>query len=338
MMDNQNVDEDLVTADRYELDELRAAAFGESSTLSRQLAVALLGRKQYPGKADDMGRLLTNEDEESRLRIMAAAELGKMGTPAAMATLSAALDVAEPRVLQSVVEATAAAGDAEAIPRLRTLRRRKQEPLAEAAAWGSQLLALRMGERSQSLPQPPARKLMRVDPKRAEAVAVRRLDDDALETISVEVSRGPLKLDLSTSSGSRARCGDRDFALLFTSAFLEDPQGALKRKTIVMGVAELHHVEHRSWDLRYLVVAQPNPDEIQLHVLTQGGELAFYGHARIEQEGSVAFSIRAVDRPGAVPAVIEGSFVGDGLRIERFDSEPTGRRRVSSGIRERTRR
>lgn len=338
MTKNQSHEGDFIGADKYELNELRAAAFGESATLSRQLAVALLGRKQYPAKADDFGRLLSSEEEEPRLRIMAATELGRMSTPPALEQLSAALYAKEPRVLQSVIEATAAAGGAETIPRVRTLRRRVNKPLAEAADWGAQLLALRSGTRSQPLAPPPRRMLMSIDDKRSEPVTVRKFSDQAVERVVSEVSAGSLKLDLSTQSALRGRCGTRDFALLFTRSFLEHGPAALRQRTIALAVAELHQIEHKTWDVRYLVVAQPTPEGIELHALTRSGQLAFFGRAAIDDDGSVEFSMQTVDRPGAAPVRISGRFAEDRLQIERFDSEPTGRRRVSAGIHERVRR
>jgi hypothetical protein len=327
---------DFVEADQYQLDELRAAAFGESTSLSRQLAVALLGRKEYPNKVDDLERLLANEDEEPRLRIMAATELGRMGTPPAVERLSAALEVREPRVLQSVVDAAAATGDPEALRRVRTLRRRTQESLAGAADWGAQLLALKSGGRSRPLPAPPKRSLMSVNEKRAEPAKVRKLDDAAAERVIADVSAGLLKLDLSTRSALRARCGPRDLALLFTRPFLEDVPAALRGRTIALAVTELDHVEYESWEVRYLVVAQPTAGEIELHALSVSGELAFFGQATLRDDGSVEFSMQSVDRPDAVPAVLAGTFADGRLRIERFESEPTGRRRVSPGIQRRS--
>jgi len=338
MTRNQGCNGDLVEADRYQLDELRAAAFGESAVLSRQLALALLGRKRYPKKADDFGRLLASENEEPRLRIMAATELGRMGTQPAIEQLAAALNTKEQRVLQSVVEATAAAGGAESLSRVRVLRRRKLKSLAEAAEWGSELLALRSGERTRPLTPPAERSMMSIDEKRADPVKPRKLADDAAETIVSEVAAGSLKLDLSSQSAVRARCGTRDFALLFTRSFLEDMPAALGRRTIALAVAELHQTEHRSWDVRYLVVAQPSRGGIELHALTRSGQLAFFGHATIDDDGLVEFSLRTVDKPGAAPVVISGTFAGDRLRFERFDAEPTGRRRVSAEIHERARR
>ena len=337
MSKSQGFEGDFIGADRYDLGELRSAAFGKSTTVSRQLAVALLGRKQYAKKADDFGRLLANEAEEPRLRIMAAAELGRMGTAPALKRLNAALSVKEPRVLQSVVEATAGAGSAEALPAVRALRRRTLKSLVVAADAASELLALRTGARSDPLPAPPKRTLMTLDEKLAQPVTVRKLDQKAAENIVTAATAGSLKLDLTPRAAVRARCGPREFALLFSRLFLDDVPVALKKRMIALAVAEQDHLEHKGWDVRYLIVAQPTANGIELHALNRSGHLAFFGHATIENDSSVGFLLQTVDRPGAVPVVVAGKIADDRLRIDRFASELTGRRRVDSGIQPRPR-
>lgn len=332
---SQDHEGDLIDADRYAIDELRAAAFGKSETMSRQLAVSLLGRKEYPDKVKDFAGLLQNDDEEPRLRIMAATELGRIRTEPAMRKLKDALEVKEPRVLQSVVEAAAAAGDIEAMDRIRTLRRRSQESLAKTAEWGAELLALLSEGRSQRLPKPERRRLMTVDRKRAESANVRTMQGSAAAGVVEEVSTGPLNLDLTTEAAARVNCGQRVLGLLFTRSFLADMSASLQRKSVAMAVAERDTVETETWELRYFVVTQPGDEDVEIHVLTQRGELAFFGHAS-EREGRVGFSIQTVDRPGAVPAVVEGSFDGSRISVDRFVSELTGRRRTSPGVIERS--
>lgn len=333
-MSEEHEGDDLIDADRYEVDELRAAAFGESESMSRQLAVALLGRKEYPDKVKDLGGLLQDDDEEPRLRIMAAAELGRMRTQPALRQLEGALDVKEPRVLQSVVEAAAAAGDVEALDRIRTLRRRSQESLAETADWSAELLTLLSERRGQPLPKPERRRLLTVDGKRAESASVRTMRDSTAAGIVEEVSRSPVNLDLTTEAAARVDCGPRVLSLLFTKSFLANMSGSLGRRSVAMAVAELDTVEAETWEMRYLVVTQPGEEEVEIHVLTRRGELAFFGYAS-EQEGRIGFSLQTVDRPGAVPAVVEGSFDGSRISIDRFESELVGRRRISSGVTER---
>ena len=88
-MDSMNSEQsyDMIGADAYSVDELRETTFEGRGRLSRPLALALLGRKSYPQKVQDLERLLTNEQEMPRLRAMSAQFLGEIGGPDATRVL-----------------------------------------------------------------------------------------------------------------------------------------------------------------------------------------------------------------------------------------------------------
>lgn len=71
---------DFVHSSRYSVEELRQAIRGGSPRLTPQLALALLARKEYAEKSEDLRRILTDDKIDSRLREVAARELARLGT------------------------------------------------------------------------------------------------------------------------------------------------------------------------------------------------------------------------------------------------------------------
>src|SRR5918995_7414890 len=134
---------DMIDADAYSVDELREATFEGRGQLSRPLALALLGRKSYPRKVQDLERLLTNEQEVPRLRAMSAQQLGEMGGPDATRVLERGLDTRQDVTLRSVALALGKTGSREHLSRLESLTQRP-DPIGREAERALDILANRL--------------------------------------------------------------------------------------------------------------------------------------------------------------------------------------------------
>jgi HEAT repeat protein len=136
---------DFIEADRYSVRDLRDGVFRGKGSLSRPLALSLLRSKEYPRKVQDLEHLLTDENEEPRIRNLAAQILGEMGTPKAIDALERGLGSKEELTLRGVIKGLTTAGRSDAVPALRRLARRKG-PVGEAAAGAANLLSHRSGD------------------------------------------------------------------------------------------------------------------------------------------------------------------------------------------------
>ena len=123
---------DVIEATAYSVDELREAVFEGRGRLARPLALGLLSRKDYPDKAADLQRILTNEGEAPRLRAMAAAALGEVQTPAALEALERGLQTQEVVTLRGVAKALARVGTDKHIKSLEDLAANPTLPGREA--------------------------------------------------------------------------------------------------------------------------------------------------------------------------------------------------------------
>src|SRR5918995_5764524 len=134
---------DMIDADAYSVDEIREAIFEGRGQLSRPLALALLGRKSYPQKVQDLERLLTNEQEVPRLRSMSAQFLGEIGGPDATRVLERGLDTRQGVALRAVTMALGNAGTREHISRLESLSQ-QPDPVGRTARRALDSLANRL--------------------------------------------------------------------------------------------------------------------------------------------------------------------------------------------------
>jgi hypothetical protein len=115
-------------------------SLGATWLLSLFLVVALPAAAQA-GKVEDLARMLLTDDSY-KVRVQAAALLGKLGDPAAVAPLSRALSDGNKTVRWMAAQALARLGDPAAIPALKTLLTRESDgPVRTQAEKALALLA-----------------------------------------------------------------------------------------------------------------------------------------------------------------------------------------------------
>lgn len=320
-------DDDIIDPEAYSVAELRTMVFKGKGVLSRPLALALLGRKAYPQKVSDLTRLLMDEEEQPRLRNMAGLLLGRAGTKAASRALERGLEVKNDLALRGVLQGLSLGGSAETPKALGRLKRRKGI-VGRVAARTAGLLAHRFGQRGAELAPAEAEKLLRVAPSRAVPIdiASARGAQTTAAISGLAVSAPDLRL---VAAGAKSmRCAGRRLLLLFDAAVEEEGMSRLRaRKALVGVVAEHEELEGTGWEVKYRLLTEPQKDgSIRLLVATARGVPVCAGVARIKGE-KATFSLRTVDRPGAIALDIQGTFE-DG-RVAFTQARSDQRRRPS---------
>ncbi len=311
---------DLIHADAYSVAELRDAVFRDKGSLSRPLALALLGRKAYPRKVADMSRLLLDEAEQPRLRIMAGQILGQAGTPAAVRALERGLSAKNELALRGAVEGLRQAGRPETPAMLSRLKRRKGV-VGKEAARAAAVVSHRFGQRGNELPETGEPTLLRISPRRSQPIEVSRAPaarvQQALDALGAAIRGTKLVADGAT----RLRCADRDLLLLFEKAMQEEPPEHLAAgKTLAAAVVEKAVLEGTTWSVTYQLLTEPEKDgAIRLVVASMRGVPVYAGSARIKG-GRVTFSLRALELPGLAAINIQGAFEKGRLAIKQARS------------------
>lgn len=311
---------DIMDADGFSVAELRKMAFEDKGPLSRPLALALLGRKRYPRKTQDLERFVMDETETPRLRNMAALELGRLGTPAAVKALERGLSVKEDVSLRGVLEGISLTGVDRIHPEINRLKRRKG-PVGETARRTAALLTHRLGLRGAAMSRPEG--------GRQTAIEIGRPRRSEIEAALSTLAKTATGLKLMYGGAVSFRCDDQKFMFMLRESIGDQPDltRLVRHKAELAVVAARKEREHSGWALKYHVLTAPmSKDEIRIVVSTAKGRVTLEGIAKVERE-SADFQVHSVGGAGAVAIEVGGTY--DGQKITFTNARSGVRRRPS---------
>jgi hypothetical protein len=312
---NTEQSHDMIDADAYSVDELREATFEGRGRLSRPLALALLGRKSYPQKVQDLERLLTNEQEMPRLRAMSAQFLGEMGGPDATRVLERGLDSRQGVTLRAVALALGKTGSREHVSRLESLTQRPG-PVGREARRALDILANRLQGAGTGRVTPESPRLSPGQGEDATDIDVGVPSEGDL----AEALRGVPSRRLSRESALSLRCQGRDLIFLFAEDSVQRGVDLFVHQGEIGVVAERRKVEGTGWEQRYRVVVEPRPNRVfSVVVTTHDARPILRGEGQIRGQ-EAQFQLGSIDAPGALPVEIRGRFDGRRLTIEEARS------------------
>ncbi len=319
-------DGDALDAAAYSVAELRAMLFKGKGPLTRPLALALLGRKNYPQKLRDLERLLLDEKEMPRLRAMAGPLLAQTGKPAAARALERGLAAKNDLALRGALQGLELAGGKTVPKALQRLRQRKGL-VGRMAGRTAALLNHRLGLKGAAL-TPASSSVLRVNPKRAAAIAITPARGKRVAEAIAKLAAAAPSLRLAAAGAVALSCAGRSYLFLFHEEALRGGLDRLRERKALAGVvAEKEELEGNSWAVRYQLLTEPLPPAgLRLVLATSRGTPLFAGTAKIKGEAA-QFSLRALDGPGAVAIDVRGRFERGRLA---FDAARSDRKRRPS--------
>ena len=290
---------DAMHAEAFSVAELRRMVFEGNGPLATPLALMLLGRKSYPEKASDLERLLMDEAAPPRIRNSAALELGRLGTPDAVAALERGLALDDDLALRGVLEALALVR-IEHLPTGVDALIDRGGPVGQAARRTSALIAHRLGIAGPSLGTPA--------PAATNAIEVHAADAHEVDTAIAALGKAVPGLRLLREGASVLQCGGPPLMFLPCGDGSDwiDVRRWMHRTAEVGVVAVLNTRELRHWALRYRVMIEPAAgDGIRIVVSTTKGQVVLEGSARIDGQHTT-FEIRSAVDPGSLSIAIDG--------------------------------
>jgi len=313
---------DTIDGARYSVQELRAAVFERKGPLSRPLALSLLRGKEYPQKVPDLERLLTDEQEDPRIRSTAAQLLGDVRTPEAMGALKRGLDTGDVLTLRGVVQGLASAGGGEAVPALRRLARRKG-PVGDAAKRAVILLTHRLPAKGRTAggPDPLGEGGKEREPPPRSSLHIEPAPDEEVERALEGVARAVPDVPLGAEGAIAVRRGQRTFIFLPNREVVADVS-ALARSPMQLGVVAVpREREGSGWEAKHHILTEPAGEgRLTIAVLTSGGRMLLTGSGLVTGR-EVEFDVASVDRPGGTGVRVRGAYDGRSLRIDDADVE-----------------
>jgi len=339
---------DFISASDYSVDELREVVFeerggkgteagepgeqdGSVGELDPLVAISLLARKEYDGKREDLRAVVFDESRDQRLRHNAAVAFGRaFGTQAEATLLEALEDAEEPELQRGLLRALGDVGGEETLEAIAQRRGTFAGSLGREADWTETLVAFRTRTDAASevgrLPEPD---LVSFEGRPFD-IACREVDDELREAVlsSLRTAQRDLPIDVREDAIFTLDGLNQDLLVVLDGAFREAAGRPLTSKQVAGALLELEDVESGVWTPQYYLFVQPDAPEEgeaqqgeqagrtgQLYVTTTGGRIHYGGPFRVE-DGTLAFEIRAVERPDLRPLRIEGRLVEGDIVFE----------------------
>ncbi|GEM_PF-3026589 len=297
-----------------EHDVLLAIVLGKDKRFPRQAALSLYRRSGAEDRVEIFHRLLVDEEENPRIRYLAATNLWLLGSEkAGNALKDAGQQARDAKTLTAIVKGLGRIGDQEALEVVSRIKRDAGGLLARQAGFAEILLAHRFGLEGHDLPMPEKFQAL---PRRG-TVKVRAGEPDeqekklCLETLAAD----PYGIPLSSSSQVCIDCAGQRWMLVLNSTF--DKRGGMERlagKKALFGILATKNPETERYSGAFLIFTSPVKRNGRVYIILTrpGGEPCFAGTARAEGRDEAKFTIRSVEWPGVFPMKAEGHFRRDG--------------------------
>ncbi len=307
-----------VDTDKLSLKRLRDVVAGRDTTFPRSQGMAILQTTDFPNKHRDFEAVLENEKESPEIRYLAAINLGKIPTPAAMEILVKNSHVRDERVLAGVMKALGCIGNKSALDAISTAKKRATGLAAMQAEFAATLIAHRVGLEECELPVRETSDYLELDLHCTRPFRITQADDTDAEFCLRSLADQSFGIEFSEHSMYQARCGRNTWMILLNRDFGDKNSAkTLGKRKAFLGVVALRSEETRLYSVAYLLLTSPTKDKnaVSILIYRTNGKLAFSGTARVV--GNCAeFSILALPQPGAFAVKIEGIFEEGRLDIK----------------------
>jgi len=313
------ISEDVnVDTGKLSLKRLRDVVAGRETTFPRSQGMAILQTTDFPNKHRDFEAVLENEMEPPEIRYLAAINLGKLTTPAAMEILVKNSHVRDERVLTGVMKALGCIGNKSALDAISTAKERATGLAAMQAEFATTLIAHRLGMEECELPVPETRDHLELDLDCARPFRITQADDADAEFCLRSLADQPFGIEFLEHPMYQARCGRNTWMILLNRDFSDKSSvKTLRRRKTFLGVVAIRSEETQLYSVAYLLLTSPTKDKdaVSILIYRTNGDLTFSGIARIV-ENYAEFSILALPQPGAFAVKLEGVFEDGRLDIK----------------------
>jgi hypothetical protein len=290
-------------------------AFAEGVSASR--AIQALAR----GATGDislpvLARIVSDNAAPPALRVVAAREIGLIGTPDAEQTLRRRIGVGDPRVLQEVLAGLGALGGP---PALRTLARVAMPDDAAARRqliFARALIAHRHAMEGDYLPaadgpvtQPQALGQPTTLTMAFKTAAATAKDRECLRGTTFGLELGPCAVGVA--------CGLTEWTMFFNRELEPKALGPrlLERPWVVALLAQWH-VQSRIAVTTHVMLTRPEGRSARLEIVRSNGERGYTGRAE-PRDTDLTFALADLDQPGTAPTNVTGRITARGLTLDR---------------------
>jgi nucleotide-binding universal stress UspA family protein len=295
-----------------------AAALGVPANLSRTEALARLAASEDPNREDVLSRVLQDPGERAQLRAAAAVGLGHIATERSEQFLVQALYTAPTEILPEVLGSLGRVGSPAALELIDEHKDSQADLIAAGAHFAGALITFRFGLSGHELHVPRTNELL-LDPEGGErAMRIDTPSPGRTRSVLASLEHEPYGIDLATEGLTELRCGTDVHTVCVNRRFTAPGSAAalLERKW-VLALAALQSRESEGHSVSFVVLASPSRrGKVDLLVPNCTGHAMLAGSAHVTGD-RIAFSLRAIRRPGARGVFLDGTLGRGRLMLDR---------------------
>jgi hypothetical protein len=307
-----------IDPNQIDLERLRNVVAGRDTTFPRVRAISLLQAYDLPEKNRLLESLLENEQEDSKVRYVAAISLYKINTPETEEILiKNAQQIRDERVLRGVMKGLGRTGSERAFDVVLRVKERVTGLAASQADFAASLISYRLGLSGNELPVPDDGDFLELSSNDAQQFQVTQPSNIEAELCLRSLVDEPFGIEFSENFMSQVSCQQSTRIVLSNRDFTgQDAAQKLSERKAFLGVVATKSEETGLYSVEFLVLTSPARQLDVVNILIDGsnGEKTFGGKAQI-QANRLEFSIRAISQPGVFPVQIEGTFEGGRLQF-----------------------
>ena len=276
--------------------ELIEAIEGKRPDLPPLRALKQFVRKVSPLKREVCKRLIEDSSQDSRIRKMAALEMGREYASENQEILISGLKSSDERVLSAAAYGLGKIGDERALERLEELAVRPDSPAQKDIVFAKHLISYRNQLNKHLFVPPKTNELLRVDESTATEFTTVMLDAEQLKGVNDQVKHSLPATPISEKNVLQMTCRYTEFLLAFTQQF-QSKRGieSLRKSSALSKVILKKGYCPDRYFLAYYMFSHPSEkkDELVLIGTRPSGVISFSGKVKMSEE-ACSFTIESV--------------------------------------------
>jgi hypothetical protein len=300
---------------------IREIASGKFADIRRSVRMKTFTIISYVGSSEDceiLGQIISNLQEDSGLRAVAAVNLANFTSEIAEKELIKHLNVKDDLILSKIIKSLGMIGGPDAYQVLYNLEKDiKTNFVTKQLTFAKALIAYRHNLDVDSIPFIVVGEGPSAPPEDRQELRVKtvRARDTASALKSFEGNK--YGIELVKSTGFKVTAGEAHWMLFLNKPVADE--GIIKsinKRKWIMGLLARWLTETQTYSPQYVVLTKPiEGNEVQITVVRSDGEVFYAGKASVSRN-ILSFVISTIKRPGTIPFKVGGKFSLRGIELE----------------------
>lgn len=290
-------------------------ALPEGALFHRAVA-ALVDKEKSPEVGSLLTRLVSDESENIRNRVYAAAELARFKPDTVEQGLIKNLRVSDPLLKTQIVKTLGCIGGTAALAKLDELPESPQAYTKKQVVFAKALISYRLGLDRDDLPFIQGKERLASTSRELINLSLRKMKKNSVASNLKKLLGWRYGIDLSDGFGFGLDAGKSHWAL-FINRQLQGERlfSAIKRRKYITGLLSLQEARTNTFAVQYIVLTNPKEQELDISVVRTDGEVFYTGKADLSG-GILRFRMFDVERKGTAPTNVQGRLTTKGIEID----------------------